>query len=132
VENHTTRLAALHAPSTDGLRVEAAHRRVQRDAAEYLDPRHVLADEEGPVGGVGHVVLEDDRLHLARGGQYRQLVVVERAAEDVGRRVGVEVDQALDRADRRRGRGVALHPGVGGGARRGRGGAAVGGRRAGA
>ena len=49
------------------------------------------------------------------GGQRGQLVVVDRAAEDVGRGVGVEVDQALDRADRGRGRGVALHPGTGGG-----------------
>ena len=120
--------AALHAPHPfDGLRIEPAHRVVERDAAEHLDARHVLADEVRAIGGVGHVVLEDHRFHLARGGQRGELVVVERPAEDVGRRVGVEVDQALDRADRRRGRGVALHAGVGGGTGRGRGGPAVGG-----
>src|SRR5439155_1175820 len=57
------------------------------------------------LGGQRHVVLQDDRLHLARQVELRRLVVVHRAAEDVRRAVRVEVDQPLDRADGgRRGR----------------------------
>jgi hypothetical protein len=119
-------VAALHAPHPlDRLGIEPAHRAVEGDAAEDLDARDVLAHEPRAVRSVGDVVLEHDRFHLPRGGQRGQLVVVDRAAEDVGGGVGVEVDQALDRAHRRRGRGVALHAGVGGGPRRRPGGSPV-------
>src|SRR5438552_1467199 len=54
--------------------------------------------------GEGHVVLEDDGLHLAGHVELRHLVVVHRPPEDVRGAVVVEVDQPLDRADGR-GRG---------------------------
>ena len=95
---------------------------------KILMPGDVLARQPGAVGGEGDVVLEHERFHLPRGGELGQLVIVQRAAEDVRRGVGVEVDEATDGADGRRRRRIALHaPGGGGRARGGAGGAPGGG-----
>jgi len=103
-------IAALHAPHPlHGLRIDPAHGAVEHDAAEDLHAGHVLASEPRAIGSVGHVALEDHRLHLAGGGQRGQLVVVHRSPEDVGSRMGMKVDQPLDGADRRRRRRVATH-----------------------
>src|SRR5439155_15841136 len=93
----------------DGLGVEAARRAVQRDAPEGLDAGVVLAHEPRAVGREGNVVLDHHGLHLPRHVELRHLVVVNGAAEDVGRAVVVEVDQALDRAHGRRWRREDAH-----------------------
>src|SRR5262249_9626576 len=72
---------------------------IQRDAAERLEPGIVLAGQPGPIRGQRDMVLEHHRLDLAREVELGHLVVVDRAAEDVGRAVVVKVDEALDRTD---------------------------------
>src|SRR5437773_1393382 len=100
---HDATVATLHPPHPlDGLGIETTRGAVQRDSAEGLDAGVVLADEPRAIGGERHVVLEDDGLHLAGQVELGHLVVVDRAAEDVGGAVVVEVDQTLDRTDRRR------------------------------
>jgi hypothetical protein len=113
---HDAAEAALHAPHPfHRLRVESADGAVERDAAEDLDARDVLARKPRAIGGQRDVALEDDRLHLARGGQGGQLVIVHRTAEDVWRGMRVKVDEAANGADGRRRRRVALDSGVLGG-----------------
>src|SRR5207253_2455930 len=71
----------------------------------------VLADEPRAVCGERDVILEDERLQAAVAGERHLLVVVDRPPEHIGRAVDVEVDEALDGADR--GRRRREHPALG-------------------
>ena len=93
-EPHHAAVATLHPPHPlHSLRIEPAHGAVEGDTAEDLHLRYVRAREPRAVGGDGDVALEHHRFHLARGGERGELVVVHGAAEDIGRGVGVEVDE---------------------------------------
>jgi hypothetical protein len=96
-------VAALHPPHpVDRVGVDPADRRVEHDAAERLDARDVLPCEPGAVGGRGDVVLEDDHLDAAVAVDRRRLVVVDRAAEHVGRGMDMRVHEPGDRVHQRR------------------------------
>src|SRR6516164_5992309 len=62
----------------------------------------MLAREPSPVGSRHDVIFENKRLEPAIFIEGRDLLIVQRPAEDVGRRVNMRIHETRDRADRRR------------------------------
>jgi hypothetical protein len=82
---------AVHAGHVvDGVRVHAANRQVEIDAAEHLDARHRLAREEREAGRRIEVALQHDRAHPFVFRKPRRFEAIERPRHVV--RIGVHVN----------------------------------------
>src|SRR6516225_2141028 len=101
-EPHDAAVAALHAPHpVDGIGIDSAGRRIEDDSAEDLQAGDVLAREPGPVRRRQDVILENERLKPAILIEDRNLLIVQRPPENVGRCVDMRIHEAGDRAHRR-------------------------------
>src|SRR5215475_9147391 len=100
-EPHDAAVAALHAPHpVDGIGIDSAGWRIEDDPAEHLQASDVLAREPGAVGCGQDVILEDEGLEPAIFIEDRDLLIVERPPENVGRGVDMGIHEAGNRAHR--------------------------------
>src|SRR5262249_55493811 len=98
-EPHDAAVAALHAPHpVDGIGIDSAGRRIEDDPAEHLQASDVLAREPGAVGRGQDVILEDEGLESTILVEDRDLLIVERPSENVGRGVDMGIHEAGNRA----------------------------------
>jgi hypothetical protein len=103
---HHTAKAALHSPHpVHGFGIDPAYGGIEHDAPEHLEAGDVLAREPCAIGGGGDMVLEHQRLEAPLLIDASDLFVVQRAAEDVGRRMDVRVHKSSNGNDRRGGGG---------------------------
>ena len=92
-------VAALHARHPiDRIGIDSAGRGIQRNPTEYFEAGDVLAREPSAVRGCRDVIFQNQRLQSAISVDDRDLLIVQSAAENVGRRVDVRIHEAGDRA----------------------------------
>src|SRR4029079_11509066 len=84
-----------------GFGIDPADGGIEHDASEYLEARDVLAREPRAIGSGGDMVLEYEGLETPLLVDASDLFVVQRAAEDVGRRMDVRVHKSSNGTDRR-------------------------------
>ena len=95
-EPHDAAVTALHAPHpVDGIGIDSTGRRIEDDPAEHLQASDVLAREPGAVGRGQDVVLKDEGLEPAIFIEDRDLLIVERPPENVGRGVDMGIHEAI-------------------------------------
>ena len=95
--HHAPPSALHHRHALHGRRIDAAHRQIQVDPAEYLDPRDLLAHHIRQRRGRFVMVLQHQPPHPASLGQLRQIDRVDRPRRAVRIAMRVDIDHAVQR-----------------------------------